>query len=334
MVFGCIILIFGIFLIYNRQTRNKAIEHKINSSTLINNQFDNDTLEDQSLSNTQDKNDKTYKSNNDLKTNSVIPESSSALKANNKHEKYNNIRKDNKEKMESILKILNIEENDIVSDKLTDDKHNRERIVETKNCGVKFDVESGILRLYYSFLVDETIKEPVSEKVAVTNAIEFVSKLGIEVPEDYVASCVFCEKDNTGPNSEWQVKFQYKYKNIPIRYSHLSVSIQANDGSISSLIYAPVRDYPNSMIQNYPEDYAVKIAKDFLQTKYPDEYSLHHSELGIIYPNNRYQQEESSVCQENTKPRLCWIVVYRNEIGSLMYAVYIDTETGKVIGGL
>jgi len=309
------------------QTGNDVIKHKTKSFARVNNQFSHNTLEDQSLSNFQDKN------GNYSENKSDIQEPSNPPKDNGKKEKNDSIKNDNKEKTEAILKILNIQEKDIVTDKVTEDER-RERIVETNNCGVTFDIDSGILSTYYDLSLHDTIKEPIPEKIAVANAIEFVSKLGIEVPEDYLASCDLCDKNHNSPDTEWHVRFQYKYKNIPILYSYLYVLINSNDGSVSSLIYAPVRDYPNSMIQNYSEDYAIKIAKDFLQTKYPDEYYLHRTELGIIYPNNRYQQDDSSVYQENPMPRLCWIVVCRNKIGNLMYAVYIDTETGKVIGGL
>jgi len=244
------------------------------------------------------------------------------------------------DKINNILKLLNISKEDIVSDEYIKEPPytNVMRVIETKTrrkC--KFEDTSGILMYYRGDIAqgykEITADEIISKEKAIDIATDFMSDLGITCDEQ-VVNCVNCAKYDNLADSRWVISCPTKYKGVPISYSYTEVWVAASDANVMAFLHRPTRDYPESMIQNISEDESTKTGKEFLRTKFREEYILESSVLGIAYPNNTFSNPNSDLIDGGTKPRLCWISNYTPTEGGYLITVFVDTETGKIIGGI
>ncbi len=217
------------------------------------------------------------------------------------------------------------------------------QVATTKHQALKFD-DAGILREYW--LMDElkipeglTLKDGITLAEATKRANAILAKTGIEM--------VFSESDGQYFNpdgndneldaySRWEFGRQQEYGGFPYLFNSVKVNVRAYNGEIDCLFNRMTKYHPENLDERVSASDAVRTAEEFFWKQCPKlaGTSANYVREWIVYPNDRLGSDtppaKTDSSLECPKPRLCWGVSFGLNKGAL----FVDSATGKIIGGL
>ena len=155
---------------------------------------------------------------------------------------------------------------------------------------------------------------------------------------EYTVKCVDLLDKKKGDlfGAKWVVSRTHTYQGIQCLGKGIVVEVSAYSGRIAATYDFPVV-VPSSLEQKVPEAEAVTSAETFVN-RLPgnrDLVLMDKASLAIAEPNHRWTQDGPATEVEGT--RLCWVVPFhsrRASTGSQRVLVYVDCQTGEVVGGM
>lgn len=210
---------------------------------------------------------------------------------------------------------------------------------------LQIDTKTGELLSYYSISIDNvpanlTKDDAIPKEEAMAKARDLLEKLGVDaVFEDektqYQDSIEVTPNDLQG--AEWDMRGILKWKGIPFFGSGVKVSVSAYSGEVVFYAYRPVGPAPDNLDAKIKSAQAREAVSAFLANKTSGRASMEikgEPLLVITYPNNFWTRTNPGPLTPADKPRLCWLVDSQPEDGGSPLLVYVDAQTGEIVGGM
>lgn len=135
---------------------------------------------------------------------------------------------------------------------------------------------------------------------------------------------------------EWKAYVRRTYKGFEY-FRPVIVSADAATGVITSVHTVDPFVGPEVLLENVTKDEALRVAKSIYETRRYPISNLDARQL-IVHPNNEWDRDSVRAEELPVETRLCWVVSWKFvQSGSgLTYReeVYVDSETGEIVGGL
>jgi hypothetical protein len=139
--------------------------------------------------------------------------------------------------------------------------------------------------------------------------------------------------DSRGQPLKWFISVPRFIDGFPST-GYFQVEISAESGEILSMKDIPLI-LPEALAQNVSQEDAESIARAYAHSKGVNLKQSITSDQHIIYPNNSWTRGSDDNYESSCRVRLAWVVESGGDCGSCQrYQIYIDSETGNVIGGL
>lgn len=210
---------------------------------------------------------------------------------------------------------------------------------------LSFDALTGQLMSYFIAKPEEvpvglTKDNAIPKEKAMSTARSLLKELGVDVDfEDKKTQYQDSIEETSGDlkGGEWVLRGILKYKDIPYFGSGVRVSVSAFSGNVLMYSYRPMGPPPESMESKINVDQASEAVTSFLAKKSTGGPAMEMKglpQLVIAYPNNFWTRTSPGPLTPAEKPRLCWLVNTQPGGGGSPLLVYVDAQTGQVVGGM
>lgn len=208
---------------------------------------------------------------------------------------------------------------------------------------VRIDIQS---RRCVGYLREHVIKdaqsgvagtESIDESQAIRLVFDFLAEAGIEYAPDSVRTTYSNpNKSNLGnfQFAHYTVRARRTYQGYPAQ-SGVTVVVDAQGGAIRRFRDLPLVP-PTSMVQNVPEDEALRIARAEMESRRVSIIGIPTASLELVYPNNIWEIEKYRDYRREAEMKLCWVVrilFSKRPTGPPMH-IYIDVSNGVIVGGM
>lgn len=176
---------------------------------------------------------------------------------------------------------------------------------------------------------------PISQDAATTQANTIMqagtgaSELGTPQAQE-----VQLTNPPTSAGDLWMITYPRQLNNIPYRQQGASVVVQAETGAVQGYSVNFTTPIPAAANLIVTHDAAIATAQGQLNTSNIQGTTLAAALQEVVQPNTFWQQGGSPLPQPETPTRVAWACSFVNATQDGVYEVWVDSETGQVIGGI
>lgn len=254
-----------------------------------------------------------------------------------------------KQQLELALKTFHIRLGDNVLSDTTEIRgpyRQKVRRIRTRDYNsLIFDYHTGQLLSYFTAVPPDapsglTWDDAIPKEDALRRARDILKTFGVSL-EINLADIHLQDgesvQDRDLLGTEWAVIARYTYEGVPFVDSAIQITISAFSGDVTSFSNKPIREIPENMQLNFEQDKAKEQTIEFLRTKISDQLVLQPDSMPrrmIAYPNNFWTRADTEELQRAEKPKQCWVLDVLLATDGDPIQVYVDAQTGEVVGGM
>ena len=212
--------------------------------------------------------------------------------------------------------------------------------IETEQYAISVDSNNGLIR---SAIKIDKYKGRNTDIVKIANhdainiAGNILKDLGIDVNKNlYLELCMLNSYTNKPGQNSWELYFRKTYKGYKYKGKNdrITLAIDPADGSLVGYGNPGEVKSPEKLDVKITKDQAIKIVNNFMDKHSIRVKSLDETNMYIVNPNNYWEICFNKDIQRNddTSPKLSWVVQFQCSMWRRA-EVWVDTETGTIIGG-
>ncbi|MDQ2730913.1 MAG: hypothetical protein M3Y56_04580 [Armatimonadota bacterium] len=201
---------------------------------------------------------------------------------------------------------------------------------------------TGLVSRYYNYdlshramLNNGAAGTPITQDAATTTANAVIqagtgaSELGTPQAQE-----VQLANPATSSGHLWMINFPRMFNTVPYRRQGASVVLQAETGAVQGYSLNFLTPMPAATNLSVTHDTAIATAQGQLTTSNIGGTILAAAQQEVVQPNTFWVQGGSPLPQPGAAPRVAWDCSYVNATQDGIYQVWVDAETGQVIGGI
>lgn len=207
---------------------------------------------------------------------------------------------------------------------------------------ISVDTSTGKI-LRYRFQKIESVPtgltkdDAIPEGQAMDTAKSFLDELGISL-DDLKYTFGYHDPMHLEMNdlhgASWMLHGKLEPSGVPFAFGMVTINVSAYSGEVRMFVHFPVI-MPESVRQVFSQEECELIARDFVK----DNFALaavqyvFDSRLATMQRNGHWHEPQSY--ERLGIGRLCWVITVRRKAEDIhpVCSVYVDCETGEIIGG-